>query len=129
MATQVGIITQEIITILGINNITPNTPILLGDTNIQHMQTSHPADYKKYGNHITNILCSPDYVGLNKKDNSLEYVKEFKIENEFVKVAVRISLNGNLFARSIYILNNNRVNNFINKGTLKKVWQSYCKLL
>lgn len=121
MAIQVGIITQEIINILGITNITPNTPILLGDTNIQHMKTSHPADYKKYGNHITNILCSPDYVGINKKDNSLEYVKEFKIENEFVKVAVRISLNGNIFARSIYILNNNRVNNFINKGTLKKV--------
>lgn len=85
------------------------------------MQTSHPADYQKYGSYIANILCSPDYVGINKKDNSLEYVKEFEIDNEFVKVAVRISLNGNVFARSMYILNNNRVKNFITKGTLKKV--------
>ena len=123
MTIQVGTITQDIINVLGITNIKPNTPILLGDTNIKHMQTSHPADYQKYSSHIVNILYSPDYVGVNKKDNSLEYVKEFKIDNEFVKVAVRISLNGNVFARSMYILNNNRVNNFIAKGTLKKVWQ------
>lgn len=121
MTIQVGTITQDIINVLGITNIKPNTPILLGDTNIKHMQTSHPADYQKYSSHIVNILYSPDYVGVNKKDNSLEYVKEFKIDNEFVKVAVRISLNGNVFARSMYILNNNRVNNFIAKGTLKKV--------
>lgn len=121
MAEQVGTITQNIINTLGLTNIKPNTPILLGNTNIQHMQTSHPTDYQKYGSHLKNILSSPDYVGVNKKDNSIEYVKEFKIENEFVKVAVRISLNGNVFARSIYILNNNRVNNFINKGTLKRV--------
>lgn len=111
MTVQVGTITQDIINILGITNIKPNTPILLGDTNIKHMQMSHPADYQKYSSHIVNILCSPDYVGVNKKDNSLE----------FVKVAVRISLNGNVFARSMYILNNNRVKNFITKGTLKKV--------
>lgn len=121
MANQVGTITEEIIDILGITNIKPNTPILLGDTNIQHMKSSHPEDYQKYSSHIINILASPDYVGINKKDNSIEYVKEFKVDNNFVKVAVRISLNGNVFARSIYVLNKNRVNNFINKGTLKKV--------
>ena len=110
MAVQVGTITQDIINILGITYIKPDTPILLGDTNIKHMQTSHPTDYQKYGSHIENILCSPDYVGIIKKDNSLE----------FVKVAVRISLNGNVFARSMYILNNNRVKNFITKGTLKR---------
>ncbi|MGN1317796.1 MAG: PBECR2 nuclease fold domain-containing protein [Lachnospirales bacterium] len=121
MATQVGTITPKIIDILGITDIKPNTPIFLGETNIQHMKSSHPIDYKKYGNDITNILSFPDYVGINKKDNSIEYVKEFRINEEFVKVAVRISLNGNLFARSIYVLNKNRVNNFINKGTLKRV--------
>ncbi len=121
MATQIGIITQNIIDILGITDIKPNTPILLGDTNIQHMKASHPKDYQKYSSHITNILSSPDYVGINKKDNSIEYVKEFKVDNEFVKVAVRISLNGKVFARSVYVLNKNRVYNFISKGTLKKV--------
>ena len=38
----------------------------------------------------------------------------------FVKVAVRVSARGQLFARSVYRLNTNRVLNFIEKGTLKR---------
>jgi hypothetical protein len=120
VAQQVGLLSKKIIDILGLN-IQTNTPIFLGDSNKLHMQTSHPKDYAKYGGDIEFILSNPDYVGINKKDGSIEYVKEFCIDGEFVKVAVRISNNGQLFARSIYVLNNNRVFNFINKGTLKKV--------
>ncbi len=120
MAQQVGILSEKIINILGLS-LQANTPILLGESNIIHMQNSHPNDFAKYGDNIAFILSNPDYVGINKKDNSIEYVKEFCIDGEFVKVAVRVSNNGQLFARSIYVLNNNRVHNFINKGTLKKV--------
>ena len=66
-----------------------------------------------YENKTQLIISAIDKIVVeifNKKDNSLE----------FVKVAVRISLNGNVFARSMYILNNNRVKNFITKGTLKR---------
>lgn len=48
-------------------------------------------------------------------------VKEFLINGEFVKVAVRLSGGGALYARSLHVLNHNRVKNFIQKGTLKKV--------
>lgn len=41
------------------------------------MQSSHPADYEKYGVQLGKILESPDYVAINRKDRSLEYVKEF----------------------------------------------------
>ena len=119
MIKQVGKIDKKLIKILNLG-ISADTPILLGDSNIRHMQSSHPADYKKYGGHIGDILKNPDYVGINKKDGSLEYVKEYVVDNEFVKVAVRVSTNGSYFARSIYVLNNNRVNNFIKKGTLQK---------
>ena len=44
----------------------------------------------------------------------------FIINNEYVKVAVRISSSGIFYARSLYVLNSNRVKNFINKGTLIK---------
>ena len=47
-------------------------------------------------------------------------MKEFLINGEFVKVAVRLSGGGALYARSLYVLNHNRVKNFIQKGTLKK---------
>ncbi len=85
------------------------------------MQDRHPQDYMKYGSFIPEILASPDYVGLNPKDDSIEYVKEFEIDNDFVKVAVRLSSGGALYARSLYVLNNQRVYNYIRKGTLKKV--------
>ena len=84
------------------------------------MQVRHPGVYARYGIYLKVILATPDYVGLNPKDGSIEYVKEFFDNGEFVKVAVRVSLSGNLYARSLYILNRQRVENFINSGALKK---------
>lgn len=43
------------------------------------------------------------------------------IDHEHVKVAVRVSNNGLYFARSLYVLNEKRVENFIQKGTLKPI--------
>ena len=73
-----------------------------------------------YGEYIPLILSAPDYVALNAKDSSIEYVKEVQVNSIYVKVAVRVSARGQLFARSIYRLNTNRVLNFIEKGTLKR---------
>ena len=117
---QIGKLSSQIINALSLN-MPVDTPIFMGASNIAHMQNSHPADYAKYGASISDILSSPDYVGINPTDNSIEYVKEYRIDNEFVKVAVRVSGGGNLYARSIYILNNNRTQNFIARGTLKKI--------
>lgn len=120
MKNQVGKIDKKIIILLNLS-IDENTPIYLGDSNIKHMEKSHPADYKKYGMDIPEILATPDYIGLNPNDQSIEYVKEYRIDNEYVKVAVRVSKQGNYYARSIYALNNRRVHNFIAKKTLLKV--------
>lgn len=65
-------------------------------------------------------MASPDYVGQNPTDGSIEYVKEFLLSGEYVKVAVRLSKSDRYYARSLYVLNNNRVRNYIAKGTLKK---------
>lgn len=84
------------------------------------MQTAHPTDFAKYGAELVNILAHPDYVGQNPTDHSIEYVKEYLVDGEYVKVAVRLSQSDRYYARSLYILNNNRVKNYIAKGTLKK---------
>ena len=118
--TEVGRISLRVISLLGLE-LHPDQPIFLGDSNISHMQERHPQDYIKYGSLIPQILEAPDYVGRNPKDDSIEYVKEFEIDNAFVKVAVRLSSGGALYARSLYVLNNRRVYNYIQKGTLKKV--------
>ncbi len=120
MSQRVGKVTAKVISLLGLS-LPEGQPIYLGASNIQHMQSRHPADYAQYGQYIPQILSFPDYVGQNPADGSIEYVKEFHVNGEFVKVAVRLSGGGELYARSLYVLNPNRVQNFIRKGTLKKI--------
>lgn len=95
--------------------------IYFAPSNLAHMQTSHPDDFAKYGEHLSYILAKPDYVGQNPADGSIEYVKEFLVEGKYVKVAVRLSRSERYFARTLYVLNGNRVKNFIAKGTLKRL--------
>ena len=118
-AKQVGVVWQHVIDLLGLT-MKEGQSILLGESNIAHMVSNHPADYALYGEYIPLILSAPDYVALNAKDSSIEYVKEVQVNSIYVKVAVRVSARGQLFARSIYRLNTNRVLNFIEKGTLKR---------
>ena len=119
MRQQIGSFSSHIINILGLE-IEAGTPIYISDSNIAHMKSSHPDDFIKYGNDIESIISNPDYVGKNTKDTSIEFTKEYILNNEYVKVAVRISSSGIFYARSLYVLNSNRVKNFINKGTLIK---------
>lgn len=102
-------------------DIPVGTPIYIADSNMEHMKTSHPKDFDKYGKELETIITFPDYVGKNSKDNSIEFTKEYLVNNDYVKVAVRVSLHNIYYARSLYILNANRVKNFIAKGTLRKL--------
>jgi hypothetical protein len=120
MNKPIAFITEDVVSTLSLQ-CPAGTPIYLGKTNIAHMQQKHPADYEKYAPFINEILSDPEYVGINPTDDSIEYVREFKIHHEFVKVAVRISLSGKYFARSLYALNPNRVHNFLRKGTLRNL--------
>ena len=115
-AKQVGKLSQRVIEVLGLT-LSEGRSILLGESNIAHR---HPEDYALYGEYLPLILSMPDYVALNTKDESIEYVKEVQMDDVYVKVAVRVSARGQLFARSVYRLNTNRAKNFIEKGTLKK---------
>jgi hypothetical protein len=120
---KIGVITQDVINVL-ILSIDPDTPIYIGQSNVTHMLKKHPSAYIKYGSYIHNIVTHPDYVGMNPKDKSIEYVKEFKVDNNYVKVAVRVSSGGKFYARSLYVLNPSRVKNFITNGTLKQLTNS-----
>lgn len=117
---KVGTLSARVVSLLQLP-MTAGQSILMGSSNIAHMKSRHPADYARYGQYIPLILSQPDYVGRNPKDGSIEYVREFQVVGDFVKVAVRVSARGQLYARSVYCLNPNRVQNFIRRGTLKKV--------
>lgn len=117
---KIGEFSSKIIELLNLD-IPAGTPIYIADSNIDHMKRSHPDDFKKYGGDIEKIISSPDYVGQNIKDYSIEFTKEYAVNGDFVKVAVRVSLQNIYYARSMYVLNPKRVKNFIKKGTLKKL--------
>ena len=116
---KIGCFSADVIHTLDLN-IPIGTPIYISESNIEHMKTSHPEDFQKYGCDIEHIIAHPDYVGRNNKDDSIEFTKEYVIDGEYVKVAVRVTTNNIYYARSIYVLNPNRVRNFIQKGTLIK---------
>lgn len=117
---KIGEFSAKIIETLKLD-IPVGTPIYIADSNIEHMRSSHPKDFQKYGNDIEAIIASPDYIGQNIKDDSIEFTKEYLLNDDYVKVAVRVSLHNIYYARSLYILNPGRVKNFIAKGTLRKL--------
>jgi hypothetical protein len=74
----VGRINKRVIELLDLNEIEPGLPILLGESNIQHMQASHPYDYEKYRKYLSEILSNPTYVAKHPKKDSIEYIKVFQ---------------------------------------------------
>ena len=115
---KVGEITEAVIKALGLS-IEPGTSVYIGQSNIEHMLSRHPEDYVKYGIYIRDIINTPDYVGINPGDGSIEYIKDFPLDNDYVKVAVRVSQSGKYFTRSLFIRNRVKVEKFIANGKLK----------
>ena len=95
-------------------------PIFLGNTNIEHMKRQHLNDYIKYGKDIENILNFPTYVARNPNLNSVEYIKEYNCNNDFVLVAVRISNQGSMFAKTVFKITKRKKEIYLKKGYAKK---------
>ena len=97
--------------------------VYIGEQNILHMKNKHYSDYEIYYEHLYEIINSPDYIGKNPRDNSLELVKEFFCEETktYVKIGIRISQKGTLFVRTLYTLNSSKFEFQVSKGSYKKV--------
>lgn len=120
MAQIIGYFNQSIIELLHLN-IPNNTPIFLGESNIEHMKSRHPYEFDKYFSDISEIIANPDYVGLNPSDSSVGFVKEYLISEEYVRVAVRVTTKGQYFAKSLHSLSTYNATRYIEHGTLKKL--------
>lgn len=119
MNRQIGEVTKKVIELLGLE-YDEGLPIILGDTNIEHMKRQHPIDYNKYGKDIQEIIKKPTYVARNPNQGSIEYIKEYKIEGEFVLVAVRISNKGTMFAKTLFTMTERKRDIYLKKGYAKK---------
>lgn len=120
MREKISELSSIIVDILKLPDIEANCPVYIGETNREHMLYKHPEAYLKYGKDISDIVDNPDYVGC-APDGSLEFIKEYKMNNEYVKVAVRASGANTLYVRTIYTVNPSRVASYIKKGKLKSV--------
>lgn len=117
MPNQVGTISSSNLNKVGLN--TGDIDVFCGDSNKNHMQSRHPADFAHYQSEIANIINNADYIGYDRNDGSIELVKYYQNTGDYVKIAVRESANGVYFARSLYTLNDQRVQRFIENGTLQ----------
>ncbi|MDD3040653.1 PBECR2 nuclease fold domain-containing protein [Bacteroides sp.] len=113
---KIGCLTKEHIVLLGLS-FEPS-PILIGPSNQQHMLNEHPDDYSNYFDQIAEILKTPDYIGKHPFDGSIKYIKSFE---EHVLVAVRVSSAGKFFARSIYTINAEKLEHYIESGNTFKI--------
>jgi len=88
--------------------------ILVYDDRIKHVKNRHLKEFKNVENimyayqNIPMIIASPDYVFLNKKNNSLEYYKKLK---ENFCVVVRINKGTVLKVKSWYLVTDNKIKN------------------
>lgn len=117
---QLGVVGSAIVEKFSLN-ISPDTPIYIGLNNRIHMENSHREIYLTYCDRMSEIISSPDYVGINPHDNSLEYYKKFNNEVIHIKIAIRSTARGVYFARSMYSVNDLSLNNYINTNRLKEV--------
>ena len=119
MNKQIGKVNKKVIKLLNLD-YKEELPIILGDANIEHMKRQHLKDYNKYGKDISNIIEHPTYVARNPNQGSIEYIKEYKIDNEFVLVAVRISNRGTMFAKTLFTMTERKKNIYLQNGYAKK---------
>lgn len=120
MNKQIGKITKKVIQTLNLN-IEEDTPIYISESNIEHMKNKHLEDYNKYGKQIANIIENPTYVAKHPKKDSIEYIKKYIINDEYVLVAVRVTKNEVNFTRTMFVMTEKKVNMYKKCGYFKKI--------
>lgn len=115
----VGRVSKKVIDTFGLDLI-EGQEIYCGESNINHMKEKHPEHFKIYGDKIKEIIEDPDFIAKHPAKDSIEYIKIYETEkDDYVLVAVRAAGSGTLFARTIFIMDPEKVNKYINKNALK----------
>ena len=127
MNGRIGTLRKDIIKLLDLP-YRYEQPIYISNANIEHMKRKHFQDYLKYGTEIKEIIKNPTYIAKNPKQNSIEYIKEYKLDNNtLVLVAVRASHQGKLFVRTMFTMSEKKKDIYLRKGYAKKMLVEYLK--
>jgi hypothetical protein len=117
LVEKIGEIKAEVIQLLELE-IMPNTPIYIGASNIAHMAQEHSYEFNRFFDKIPHIIDTADFVRLKKDDNSIEYIKLF---GKYLKLSIRIAGDNNYYVRSLYFVENNRIERLLKNNELKRL--------
>ena len=70
----------------------------------------------------------PTYIAKNPKQDSIEYIKEYKENSEFVLVAVRITKKGRMFVRTLFTMTQRKKNIYLDRRICQKIPINACKI-
>ena len=87
----IGYISKSVIKTLNLT-LKANTPVFIGESNMEHIKNCHPYEFKLY-----------------------------KINEEYVRVAVKITSGNRCFAKTLHSLSICNAERYIEKGTLKRL--------
>ena len=119
MNKQIGKVNKKVIDILGLD-YEEGKAIFIGENNIKHMKEKHYEDFVRYGNDIEEIISNPTYIARNPNQDSIEYIKEYIVDNELVLVAVRTSNQGTMFVKTLFTMSEKKKNIYLTRGYAKK---------
>ena len=100
-------------------DIDEKTPIYITNNNIKQIKKKHPEDFTKYGENLLEIISNPTYISQHPINKSIEYIKVYKKEKDYVLVAVRVSFGGNYYVRTLFVMSENKVYRYWLSGALK----------
>jgi hypothetical protein len=114
---KIGNLSKEIVDAFNLN-YEEGTEIKLTRGRKRHMSKHREefADFDATFDSIDEIIASPDYVGLHPNGDSLQYIKRM---DGNVLVAVR--LGDNLTVRTMYVITENKLRNYIEADRIKRM--------
>ena len=117
----VGILNDKIINLLNLDPDLEGKEIFLSSKRKKHMKKhmkKHKReflDFEKSFNEINLVINEPNYVGLHPDGQSIQFIK---VTNENVLLAVK--LDKYLDVRTMYVITDNKLQNYLNSGRIKK---------
>ena len=76
-----------------------------------------PEDFYMCMERIPEIIEEPDFIGINPKDSSLQFIKRF---SQNILIAVRFNADGKLSYRTLYPITDSQLSDYIKK---KRAWE------
>ena len=113
----VGILNDKIINLLNLDPDLEGKEIFLSSKRKKHMKKHKREclDFEKSFNEINLVINEPNYVGLHPDGQAIQFIK---VTNENVLLAVK--LDKYLDVRTMYVITDNKLQNYVNSGRIKK---------